>query len=418
MWQLPLQRQVCRLYDTALRSRHACHYRSMTIYFVAGEVSADNHGAALMRSLSVLDPESKFIGRGGPQMQQVAGAQFKNWIGDAAVLGLWEVLRKYGYFRDQFHQTLVEIPESKPDAVVLIDYPGFNLRLARALRRRSQTPKLIYYISPQVWAWNRSRIKKMAHFIDLVLCIFPFEADLYNESGVRAIFVGHPMIERLETQKIETDRDPNLVGLFPGSRLREVRKIFPVMIEAARLLLQTKRSLRFQVAAASEGLAREMCEMLRSKQLEDWHAIEIVVGQTPALMQHAWAGIVASGSATLEAAYFQMPFVLIYKVAWLTYIAARLVVNVDYLGMPNLLADKEVVPEFIQHEAKPESIVNTVRSLMEDANARDRMISDFDSIIGKLGRGGASEKAAQTIIQELKERRSRDRRGDREIAVP
>ena len=226
------------------------------------------------------------------------------------------------------------------------------------------------------------------------------------------------MIERLETEKIEIERDPNLVGLFPGSRLREVRKIFPVMIEAARLLLQTKPGLRFRVAAASEGLASEMSEMLRSEQSKDRQAIEIIVGQTPALMQQAWAGIVASGSATLEAAYFQMPFVLIYKVAWPTYIAARLVVNVDYLGMPNLLADKEVVPEFIQHEAKPEPIANTVRSLMEDANARDRMISDFDSIIGKLGRGGASEKAAQTIIQELNERRSPDVRSDREIALP
>ena len=390
----------------------------MTIYFVAGEVSADNHGAALMRSLRELNPELRFLGRGGPQMQHVAGASIKNWIGDAAVLGLWEVLRKYGYFREQFHQTLGEILESKPDAVVLIDYPGFNLRLARALRRRSQAPKLIYYISPQVWAWNRGRIKKMARFIDLVLCIFPFEANLYNESGLHAVFVGHPMIERLETQKIETERDPNLVGLFPGSRLREVRKIFPVMIEAARLLLQTKPGLRFHVAAASEGLAREMSELLRSERSEDRQAIEIIVGQTPALMQQAWAGIVASGSATLEAAYFQMPFVLVYKVAWPTYIAARLVVNVDYLGMPNLLADKEVVPEFIQHEAKPERIVNTLRSLMEDANARDRMISDFDSIIGKLGRGGASEKAAHTIIQQLNEQRSPDLRSDREIALP
>ncbi len=391
---------------------------SMTIYFVAGEVSADNHGAALMRSLRELNPELRFLGRGGPQMQHVAGASIKNWIGDAAVLGLWEVLRKYGYFREQFHQTLGEILESKPDAVVLIDYPGFNLRLARALRRRSQAPKLIYYISPQVWAWNRGRIKKMARFIDLVLCIFPFEANLYNESGLHAVFVGHPMIERLETQKIETERDPNLVGLFPGSRLREVRKIFPVMIEAARLLLQTKPGLRFHVAAASEGLAREMSELLRSERSEDRQAIAIIVGQTPALMQQAWAGIVASGSATLEAAYFQMPFVLVYKVAWPTYIAARLVVNVDYLGMPNLLADKEVVPEFIQHEAKPERIVNTLRSLMEDANARDRMISDFDSIIGKLGRGGASEKAAQTIIQQLNEQRFPDLRSDREIALP
>jgi lipid-A-disaccharide synthase len=392
--------------------------KSMTIYFVAGEVSADNHGAALMRSLRELNPGVRFVGRGGPQMQHVAGASIKNWIGDAAVLGLWEVLRKYGYFREQFHQTLLEILENKPDAVVLIDYPGFNLRLARALRRRSETPKLIYYISPQVWAWNRGRIKKMARFIDLVLCIFPFEVNLYNESGLRAVFVGHPMIERLETEKIETERDPNLVGLFPGSRLREVRKIFPMMLEAARLLLQTKPGLRFRIAAASEGLANEMSEMLRSEQSKDRQAIEIIVGQTPALMQQAWAGIVASGSATLEAAYFQMPFVLIYKVAWPTYIAARLVVNVDYLGMPNLLANREVVPEFIQHEAKPEPIANTVRSLMEDANARDRMISDFDSIIHKLGRGGASEKAAQTIIQELSDRRSPDVRSDREIALP
>jgi len=370
--------------------------KSMTVYFVAGEVSADNHGAALMSSLLALDPEMEFIGRGGPQMQQVAGAQFKNWIGDAAVLGLWEVLRKYGYFREQFRQTLNEINESKPDAVVLIDYPGFNLRLARALRRQSQRYKTIYYISPQVWAWNRGRIKKMARFIDLVLCIFPFETDLYAASGLRAVFVGHPMIERLERQKIGTHRDPNLVGLFPGSRSREVRKIFPVMIEAARRLLQLNSTLRFQAAAASEELARKM-----SEQLADRQAIEIAVGQTAAIMQRSSVGIVASGSATLEAAYFGMPFVLIYKVAWPTYVVARLVVNVDFLGMPNLLAGKEVVPEFIQHEAKPDAIVKDVRLLMEDSPARDRMISDFDAITRKLGGTGASDRAAQAILEEL-----------------
>jgi len=368
----------------------------MTIYFIAGEVSADNHGTALMRSLRVLDPDLKFIGRGGLQMQQVAGAQFKNWIGDAAVLGLWEVLRKYGYFREQFRQTLNEINECKPDAVVLIDYPGFNLRLARALRRQSQRYKTFYYISPQVWAWNRGRIKKMARFIDLVLCIFPFETDLYSASDLRAVFVGHPMIERLETHKIDTPRDPNLIGLFPGSRLREVRKIFPVMIEVARLLLHHNPTLRFRVAAASEELALEMNE-----QLADRQAIEINMGETAAIMQRAFVGIVASGSATLEAAYFGMPFVLIYKVAWPTYIAARLVVNVDFLGMPNLLAGKEVVPEFIQHEAKPDAIVNAVRLLMEDSPARDRMISDFDAIRRKLGGTGASERAARAILEEL-----------------
>jgi lipid-A-disaccharide synthase len=385
----------------------------MTVYFVAGEVSADNHGAALMRSLRELDPGLKFIGRGGPQMRQVAGAQFKNWIDDAAVLGLWEVLRKYGYFREQFDQTLIEVRESKPDAIVLIDYPGFNLRLAHALRRQSQKQKTIYYISPQVWAWNRGRIKKMARSIDLVLCIFPFEAALYAASGLRAVFVGHPMIERLEPQKLDTRRNPNLVGLFPGSRAREVRKIFPVLIEAAHLLLQVKPGLRFQVAAASEELAREMSTTLGHLQ-----AIEITVNQTAAIMQRAWAGIVASGSATLEAAYFRLPFALIYKVAWPTYIAARLVVNVDYLGMPNLLADREVVPEFIQHGAQPDAIVKAVWPLLEDTRLRERMISEFDSIISKLSGDGASERAARAILEELDEQRPLDPSSGLEITAP
>jgi lipid-A-disaccharide synthase len=371
----------------------------MTIYFVAGEVSADNHGAALMRALHHLDPGLRFVGRGGPQMQQVAGAPFRNWIGDAAVLGLWEVLRKYRYFREQFHQTLAEIAESKPDAVVLIDYPGFNLRLARALRKRSQRQKTIYYISPQVWAWNKSRIKNMARFIDLMLCIFPFETDLYTASGLRAVFVGHPMVERLEMQKINVHRDPNLVGLFPGSRSREVRKIFPVMTQAARLLLQVAPTLRFRVAAASGELAEEMSRILAA--YSNHQAIEIVVGQTADIMQRAFVGIVASGSATLEAAYFRMPFVLIYKVAWPTYVAARLVVDVDYLGMPNLLAGKEVVPEFIQHEAKPGSVAKAVRLLMDDGNARDQMISDFEAIISKLGGNSAGDTAAREILNEL-----------------
>jgi lipid-A-disaccharide synthase len=372
----------------------------MTIYFVAGEASADNHAAALMYSLRELDADLQFIGRGGPQMRKIAGEQFKNWIDDAAVLGLWEVIRNYGYFREQFHETLYEIQESKPDAIVLIDYPGFNLRLARALRKQSPRQKIIYYISPQVWAWNRGRIKKMARLLDLMLCIFPFEADLYNKSGLRAVFVGHPMIERLRARKIDTEHDRNLIGLFPGSRMREVRKIFPVMLESMPELQKQNRDMRFEVAAASEELAREMREML-DRRAQDQQSIQIKVGETAALMQRAFAGIVASGSATLEAAYFRLPFVLIYKVAWPTYLAARLVVSVKYLGMPNVLADREVVPEFIQHRARPDAIVKAVRRLIEDADARDRMISEFDTIVGKLGEGGASDQAARAIIEEI-----------------
>ena len=373
---------------------------SKTIYFVAGEASADNHGAALMRSLRELDVYLDFIGRGGPQMRAIAGGQFKNWIDDAAVLGLWEVIRKYGYFRVQFHETLNEVQESKPDAVVLIDYPGFNLRLAHAVRKRSPRQKIIYYISPQVWAWNRGRIKEMARSLDVMLCIFPFEADLYNKSGLRTVFVGHPMIDRLRARKIDIKRDTNLIGLLPGSRLREVRKIFPVMLESLPELQKQNRDMRFEVAAASGELAHEMRKML-DQRAQDQQGIQIKVGETAALMQRAFAGIVASGSATLEAAYFRLPFVLVYKVAWPTYLAARLVVSVKYLGMPNVLADREVVPEFIQHRARPDAIVKAVRRLIEDADARDRMIAEFDTIIGKLGEGGASDQAAPAIIEEI-----------------
>ncbi|HTD00600.1 MAG TPA: lipid-A-disaccharide synthase [Chthoniobacterales bacterium] len=382
-----------------------------TIYFVAGEASADNHGAALMRALRKADVDLRFVGRGGPQMKAVAGDNFQNWIDKSGVLGLWEVIKHYGYFRKQFHQTLDEIGASKPNAVVLIDYPGFNLRLARALRKRLQSQKIIYYISPQVWAWNRSRIKKMAHWLDLMLCIFPFEAELYNQSGLRTIFVGHPMIERLRDRqpsvaaatygsagKIDIQRDSNLVGLFPGSRGREVRKIFPILVQTARELRRSKPDLHFEVAAASDELAQEMEKMLGS---QDRHLFGIKIGQTAEIMQRAVAGIVASGSATLEAAYFRMPFALIYKVAWPTYFAGRLLVKVKYLGMPNVLADKQVVPEFIQHRAKSPDLAKTILRLLDDPMKREQMISEFDKIAAQLGESGASERAAKAILSEI-----------------
>ena len=372
----------------------------MTIYFVAGETSADNHGAALMSSLRRRDVDLNFVGRGGPQMRSIAGERFKDWLGDAAVLGLWEVIKKYGYFREQFRETLKEIQESKAGAVVLIDYPGFNLRLSHALQRQSGQQNIIYYISPQVWAWNRGRIKKMARFLDLMLCIFPFEADLYNKSGLHAIFVGHPMLERLRSQRIDIERDPNLIGLFPGSRLPEVRKIFPVMLKSVRELRKQNRNMHFEVAAASQELAVGLTEIL-DRHVRDSQVVQIKVGETAAIMQRAFVGIVASGSATLEAAYFRLPFVLIYKVAWPTYLAARLVVKVKYLGMPNVLAGREVVPEFIQHRAKPEAVAKAVWQLIENTDARAQMISEFDTIVGKLGEGEASEKAAGAIIEEI-----------------
>jgi lipid-A-disaccharide synthase len=373
---------------------------SKHIYFVAGEASADNHGAALMRSLREQDPRIQFFGRGGPQMRAVADGQFNDWIAHAAVVGLWDVLRSYGYFRKKFQETLDEIDRTNPSAVVLIDYPGFNLRLARALRRRKFSRKIIYYISPQVWAWNRGRIVHMARWIDLMLCIFPFEADLFNQAGLRTRFVGHPMIDRLAARKITARRDPDLIGLFPGSRKREIRKIFPVLVKVMERLHALRPGLRFEVGAVSPEIASTIKTMLGENRYSDLE-IQINTGDSAGLMQRAQVGVVASGSATLEAAYFRLPFVLIYKLAWLSYIAARIVVRVDYIGMPNLLAGKEVVPEFIQHQASPDKIARTLLSFIDTEAKRKEMICEFDQVMQQLGDGGGSELAANEIMSEL-----------------
>ncbi|HSP45419.1 MAG TPA: lipid-A-disaccharide synthase [Chthoniobacterales bacterium] len=369
------------------------------LYFVAGEASGDEHGAALMRALRELGPDCAFSGRGGPQMKQLAGASFNDWIDDAAVVGLWEVVKHYGYFRDQFAKALNEIDAAKPDAVVLIDYPGFNLRLARTLRQRSPRLKIIYYISPQVWAWNRGRIRQMARHLDLMLCIFPFEAELYNLSGLRTIFVGHPMIENLARRRTGESRDPNLIGLFPGSRSREVNKIFPVMLKAIGEIVAQRPATRFEVAAASKTLAREIERLLaRSGQQERGH---VVTGDSSGTMERAFAGMVASGTATLEAAYFRLPFVLVYKVSWPTYFAARLLMRTPFLGMPNVLAGREIVPEFLQHEARPQPVAESVLRLTNNPAEREQMIAEFDAIIEKLGETGASSKAARAIMGEV-----------------
>lgn len=354
-----------------------------------------------MRSLRGLAPDWQVQGRGGPLMKQIAGDAFIDWVDAAGVVGLWEVVKRYGYFRQQFESTLREIASLNPDAVVLIDYPGFNLRLARALRKRSARLKIIYYISPQVWAWNRGRIGQMARFLDLMLCIFPFEAELYNQSGLRTIFVGHPMIENLAKRRTGETRNPELVGLFPGSRSREVRKIFPVMLAAAAEIAAERPASRFEVAAASQPLAREIQDFLRHSSVRQ--GIEIRTADASGIMQRAGAGMVASGTATLEAAYFRLPFVLVYKVSWPTYFAARLVMKTNYLGMPNVLAGREIVPEFLQHEARPKAIARSVLTFMTEPSTRARMISDFDAIIDKLGEAGASAKAAEAIRRELSE---------------
>ena len=389
---------------------------TMRLYFVAGEASGDNHGAALMRTLRRLRPDLELRGRGGPQMKQIAGENFRDWCDKAGVVGLWEVIKRYNYFRREFRRTLKEIARAKPDAVVLIDYPGFNLRLARTLHEGSLGGKVIYYISPQVWAWNRSRLPRMARWLDLMLCIFPFEADLYERSGLRAIFVGHPMIENLEAKRIEVPRNPRLVGLFPGSREREVRQLMPIFVEVMRRLHAQRPELRFEIAAASPALGKRIWQSLDPggaeahpceekcfrMSRESLGEVEVRLGQAGEIMQRSAVGIVASGTATLEAAFFRMPFVLVYRVSLPTYLAGRLLIQVPHLGMPNVLAGREIVPEFIQHKAEPAKIAPEVLRLLEDHGRREEMLGDFAEVIAKLGRGGADETAAWAILDTVR----------------
>jgi lipid-A-disaccharide synthase len=401
-------------------SKGGAETRPFILYFVAGERSGDNHGAALLKALRRRAPEMQFLGRGGPKMRAVAGGNFHDWIHDTAVVGLWEVIRRYPFFRKQFHSTIGEIDSERPDAVVLIDYPGFNLRLARALRAKFPALDIIYYISPQVWAWNRRRVSQMARSINLMLCIFPFEPELYDASGLRAIFVGHPMMsvipsevegsrgENVKATSTEpltpkrtgvSARDDKLVGLFPGSREREVKKIFPVMRAAAAELSHRHPDLRFAVSAASEPLAELILGDLYGKHATS--KFSIVMGDAKSLMRRVNVGMVASGTATLEAVLTQLPFVLVYRVAWLTYLAARLVVKIKYLGMPNVLANREIVPEFIQHRAQPRAIAAAMLRLLADRSERARMLSDFAEVAQKLGRADASENAADAIMEKL-----------------
>lgn len=396
-----------------------------SVYFVAGERSGDNHGASLLKALRARAPQMQLLGRGGPKMRVIAGDKFRDWIDQTAVLGLWEVIRRYPFFHRQFQATISEINGARPSAVVLIDYPGFNLRLARALRTKLPELKIIYYISPQVWAWNRRRVSEMAQSIDLMLCIFPFEAPLYQKSGLRAMFVGHPMMSDITNENASPrrnkesssefveqtpldplslaglHRDKNLIGLFPGSREREVKKIFPIMRKAAVELSHENPDLHFAVSAVSDPLAELICSDLHGKEAKG--KFSIVKGEgARSLMAKVNVGMVASGTATLEAALSQLPFVLIYRVAWLTYLAARLVVKIKYLGMPNVLANREIVPEFIQHKAQPRAIAVALRRLLTNKMERERMLADFAAVTHKLGRGEAAENAANEIIAELR----------------
>jgi lipid-A-disaccharide synthase len=367
----------------------------MRIFVVAGETSGDTHAAALLSELKSLLPDLQISGLGGPKLHALS-PDIEDWTHEAAVVGLWDVLRSYGYFRQKFRETLDRIAREKPDAVLFVDYPGFNLRLAKALQSHRPRTKLLYYISPQVWAWNRARIPRMARWLDRMFCIFPFEKDLYEKSGLHTDFVGHPMAAKLEILGDEA-RNPNLFALLPGSREREVRKIFPAMLAAAKIVLARRPQTVFASAASSEKLQALMRDMATQAGV----GCEIGLRNARDLMQTAAAGLVASGTATLEATLCGLPYALVYKVSPLTYLAGRAVIKVPHLGMANLLAGKEIVKEFIQQDATPTALASESMLLLDDAAHRAAMRANFGKVREKLIAPGAIS-SAQAVLGVLR----------------
>ena len=366
------------------------------VYVVAGELSGDAHGAGLLRSLKEMVPEVEIHGVGGPKMQAIAGPGLTDWVEDAAVMGVWEVLKRYGWFKERFHAMLADLKKIQPDVLLLIDYPGFNLRFADAVKRECPATRIIYYISPKVWAWNKRRIPVMAKLLDEMLCLFPFEQPLFENAGLKTTFVGNPLVDELEEQRIPgVERDELLVGLLPGSREREVARMFPMMIEAARILSASNNSLKFEVPAATEKLAAQIRELLARAGAAN--LITVTTGRSHSLMQRACCAVIASGTATLEAAYYGLPYCLVYRMAPITYLAAKVLVKIDYAGLVNILAGEEVVEELIQGEAEPIPVARSLQAFLDSPAKRETLQSRLAETTAKLGGEGAHERAAKAV---------------------
>ncbi|MFC7338555.1 lipid-A-disaccharide synthase [Haloferula chungangensis] len=368
---------------------------SDSLYVIAGEMSGDAHAAGLLHELVAMRPGLEIRGVGGPKMQAAAGEGIRDWLDQAAVMGIVEVLKHYKWFKARFYEMLEEVRQMKPDVLLLIDYPGFNFRFAAAVRKELPETKIVQYVCPQVWAWKKGRIPKMVRLFDEVLCLLPFEPKIFESTGLKANFVGHPMIDELEEDRIETERDPKLVALMPGSRESEVEKLFPMMLEAAARLSASHQGLRFEVPAATKTLQWRMEEMAKGNRLEG--ALTIRSGGSHELMQKAFCGVIASGTATVEAGYYGLPYCLVYKLAWPTYMLAKVVVKIEDVGLVNILAGERVIDEFIQSEADPVMVSRSLGRFLTDPEHVAKTREAMAAATGKLGGTGAHQRAAAAV---------------------
>jgi len=371
------------------------------VMVIAGELSGDLHAAALARALRRRDNEVGFFGIGGDELEKT-GMEINVPARDMAVLGLSEVLHKYFFFRKTFQAMLALLKERKPDAVLLVDYPGFNLPFAKEARKLGF--KVIYYICPQVWAWNRRRIPALAASVNRLIAIFPFEPDVFKDTGLRVDFVGHPLVAIAETARAEPM--PSLpwngspqIAILPGSRQQEVNLILPAMVKAAIILKKKLPSIGFIIAAASPEARGWIEQVLAEMKMNGQFAV--VEGQTRQILRQAKAAWVCSGTATIETALMRCPMVVVYRVRLLTYLAGRMLIRVPFLGMVNIIAGKQICPELLQGDATPEKLARAIEPLLSDNQTRNNMINELDRVRNNLGIAGAEERAAKILLQEL-----------------
>ncbi len=375
---------------------------SKSVLVIAGEISGDMHAARVVEALRARDPSIRFWGIGGDELR-AAGMEVLYDTRDMAVMGVWEVLKRYAFFRRVFHDMVRRARTQRPDAVLLVDYPGFNLRFAEPLH--AMGIKVLYYICPQVWAWHRSRIAKMARMVDRLMVIFPFEVDVFRDTGLKVDFVGHPLVD-VARPVWESGGEPlpwtaaQRVALLPGSRRQEIKRILPVMIDAAARLEQDQPDVCFMIAAPSDRMAAVSRDVLE-RSVRTPSRISIEIGKTRSVLRQARAAMVASGTATVEAALMRCPMLVIYKTAPITYWFARRLVRVDHIGMVNIMAGRRLCPEFIQDQARGDAISYALRQLLTQKGEHQAMVEGLDRVARSLGDGGAADRTAQIILQEI-----------------
>jgi lipid-A-disaccharide synthase len=373
----------------------------------AGEASGEVYGAKLIEALRRLSgpktAELEFFGVGGERMQQ-AGCDLVVNANEIAVVGLAEVVEHLPRIFRLFHKVVAEAERRRPDAAVLIDFPDFNFRLARQLHKRGIP--VIYYVSPQLWAWRQSRIELVRKYVRKMLVIFPFEEKFYRDHGIDVEFVGHPLADMAlptvtrEQFATEHGLDPNRqwVALLPGSRRGEVLRIFPKLLQAAQLLGPEY----VYITPVASTLDHEWMGSF----LHDHNGPEIAfTSDARSTLLHARAAAVASGTSTLEAALIGTPFAMVYQVAPLTWTLGRRLVKVERFAMPNLIVERDVVPELVQDNFTPERVCTELQKLLPDSDSRSTMVAGFEEVRSRLrgsdAEGEASERAARAVFAAL-----------------